>query len=40
MDLSQALVRDAQEGWLGHPPGMESVDKEKASNDSTWRKSA
>ncbi len=21
MDLSQALVRDAQEGWLGHPPG-------------------
>ncbi|MEZ5615815.1 MAG: calcium-binding protein [Rhodocyclaceae bacterium] len=40
MDLTQALVRDAGEGWLGNPPGVESADKEKASNDSTWRKTA
>jgi len=40
MDLTQALIRDAETGWLGNPPGVESMDKEKASNDSTWRKSA
>ncbi|MCA1972104.1 MAG: putative Ig domain-containing protein, partial [Caenispirillum sp.] len=35
MDLSQALVRDAQEGWLGHPPGRlrEKLDAFLAETD-------
>ena len=40
MDLTQALVRDAQEGWLGQPQGVEFADIEKASNDRLWRMAA